>query len=96
MWQQILAVFLVLALLMGTLILLRRKGIAQFSGGFRKIPGKAREMRILERIAVGPQHSLLLVHVRNSVFLIGLSPSGCDKIDVFASDAPLPDLPREL
>lgn len=96
MWQQILAVFLVLALLMGTLVLLRRRGIAQFSGPLRNLPAKSREMRVLERVSLGPQHSLLLVHVRNSVFLIGVSPSGCNKIDVFAPEAPLPDLRREL
>ena len=86
MWQQILAVLLVFALLIGTLFLLRRKGIAQFSAPLGTMAGKARQMRVVERLALGPQHALVLVSIRNSTFLIGLSPSGCSKLDVLPTD----------
>jgi flagellar biogenesis protein FliO len=82
MWQQLLAVFLVLALLLATLALFRRKGLAQFRPVLRNHSGRPREMQVLERIALSPQHSLHLVNVRDSVFLIGVGPSGCHKIDV--------------
>jgi flagellar biosynthetic protein FliO len=93
MWQQILAVLLVLGLLIGTLVLLRRKGIAQFSAPLGGMAAKTRQMRVVERLPLGPQHALVLVKVRNNTFLIGLSPHGCNKLDVLASDTnPLPEM----
>ncbi|HLH05007.1 MAG TPA: flagellar biosynthetic protein FliO [Bryobacteraceae bacterium] len=92
MWQQILAVLLVLALLIGTLVLLRRKGIAQFSAPLGGMAAKSRQMRVVERLPLGPQHALVLVNVHNSTYLIGLSPQGCNKLDVLTPDtAPLPE-----
>jgi flagellar biogenesis protein FliO len=81
MWPQLLAIVLVLGLLIGSLVLLRRKGIAQWSVPLRN-SGRAREIRVRERVALGPQHVLVLVDVRENTFLIGLSPSGCNKIEV--------------
>ena len=86
MWQQILAICLVLGLLLATLALLRRKGLAQFPAALRSSSARPREMQVIERIALGPQHSLHLVHVRDSVFLIGVGPSGCSKIDAFPNN----------
>lgn len=36
-----------------------------------------REMRVVSRLALTSQHSLHLVQVREAVFLIGTSPTGC-------------------
>ncbi|MBV8864664.1 MAG: flagellar biosynthetic protein FliO [Acidobacteriaceae bacterium] len=80
MLQQLLAIFLVLGLLIGTLYLLRRRGLARFSGKLARVGGRPKQMQVLEKIALSPQHSLHLVNVRNTVFLIGVSPSGCTKI----------------
>ncbi len=80
MLQQLLAIFLVLGLLMSMLYLLRRRGLAQFSGKLAGVGGRTKQMQVLEKIALSPQHSLHLVNVRNAVFLIGVSPSGCNKI----------------
>ena len=92
MWQQIVAILAVLVLLAGTLHLLRRRGFVQFTSGVRSgvaKPGKPKEMRVIERIALTPQQSLHLVNVRDTVFLIGVSPAGCSKLGEFAPAAPV-------
>jgi len=88
MWQQILAVLLVFALLIGTLALLRRRGIAQFSAPLGGVAAKSRQMRVIERLPLGPQHALVLVSVGDSTLLIGLSPSGCNRLDFLAEKPP--------
>ncbi len=94
MWQQILAILLVLGLLAGTLALLRRKGLAQFSTNLRATGGRNKQMQVVERIPLTPHHSLHLVSVRNKLLLIGVSPSGCSRLAHFATDGSLP--PEEL
>ncbi len=83
MLQQFIAIFLVLGLLAATLMLLRRKGLAQFSTALPRSGSKEKQMQVLERIPLTAQHSLHLVNVRNSIVLIGISPSGCNKIAEF-------------
>ncbi len=78
--QQILAILLVLGLLVGTLTLLRRREMASFPTGPGRSAGRPKEMQVIERIGLSPQHSLHLVNVRDDVFLIGTSPAGCSKI----------------
>ncbi len=99
MWQQIVAILAVLALLGTTLHLLRRRGFVQFAAalGSRSIKagGRPRQMQVIERIALGPQQSLHLVNVRDTIFLIGVSPAGCNKLGEFRLDAASPDI-REL
>jgi flagellar biosynthetic protein FliO len=85
MVQQIVAILLVLGLLVATLSLLRKRGLAQFSPRLHLGASRPKEIRVVERIALGPQHSLHLVNVREDVFLIGVSPSGCNKIATFAA-----------
>ena len=78
--QQVLGVVMVLALLGGSLWWLRRKGLAQFAvrgpGG-----GKTRSMKVVERLALSPQHSLYLVRVADRTMLIAASPGGCSILD---------------
>ncbi len=92
MLQQILAIFLVLGLLVGTLALLRRRGFAQFTTGLPRVANRQKQMHVLERISLGPQHSLVLVDVKESVFLIGVSPSGCNRIATLAGSGSLAEL----
>ncbi len=87
MLSQFAAILLVLGLLIGTLTLLRRKGFAQFSAGAVRRGGRPREMQVVEKIGLSPQHSLHLVNVRDEVFLIGVSPSGCNRIASFEATA---------
>ena len=83
--QQVLAVVAVLALLGGALWWLRRKGVAQFTV---RGPGagKTKSMRVVERLALTPQHSLFLVRVAGRTMLIAASPGGCSILDGVAAE----------
>jgi flagellar biogenesis protein FliO len=83
--QQMAAVALVLALLGTSLWWLRRRGFAGVTQGRR--PG-ARRIESLERLALGPQHTLLLVRVDQSELLLALSPSGCWLVERCARGVP--------
>ncbi|HUB77908.1 MAG TPA: flagellar biosynthetic protein FliO [Bryobacteraceae bacterium] len=77
---QALVVVFVLGLLGATLYWLRAQGIARFSG--KSVGrGSGRRMQTLERLALGPQHSLHLVNVSGRVLLIAVSPGGCAVLD---------------
>jgi flagellar biogenesis protein FliO len=75
--QQTGAVAAVLALLLLTLWWLRRRGLA----GVVSLPlarkANARCMESLERLPLGPQHTLHLVRLGGAAFLISASPAGC-------------------
>lgn len=89
MFEQILAALFVLALLAGTLWLLRRKGVASLNLTLPKRFGGAKQMDLIERISLSAHHSLHLVRVRNRTILISVSPSGCNRIASFR-DSPVP------
>jgi flagellar biogenesis protein FliO len=84
--QQVLGVVAVLTLLGGSLWWLRRKGLAQFNV---RGPGgnKTKSMRLIERLALTPQHSLYLVRVADRTMLIAASPGGCSILDGVAESA---------
>jgi len=78
MMEQMTAVALVLALLGVTLWWLRRRGfaglaVARAKGGPR--------MECLERLPLGPQHTLLLVRMGDVDLLLASSPAGCTLIE---------------
>jgi len=73
--QQMMAVALVLALLLGSLAWLRRRGFAGFAVATRR--GQERRLECIERLPLGPQHTLLLVRVGEAELLLASSPSGC-------------------
>ena len=72
--QQLAAVGLVLLLLMASLWVLRRRGFASL--GLR---GGTRPPRLeyLERLPLGPQHTLHLVRTGGADLLLATSPAGC-------------------
>jgi flagellar biosynthetic protein FliO len=73
-------VVLVLALLLGALWFLRRKGWAQFSGARRNArPG--RPLEVIDRVTLTPHHSLHLVRMADRILLVGLSPTGCTLLE---------------
>ena len=72
--EQTTAVALVLTLLGGTLWWLRRRGIAVMA-----VPRRSgdKRMELVERLPLGPQHTLHLVRFRGSELLVACSPAGC-------------------
>jgi flagellar biosynthetic protein FliO len=86
--RQVLSVVAVLALLGGSLWWLRRKGVASFAAKGRGA-GKARSMKVVERLALTPQHSLHLVRVGDRTILVAASPGGCSLLDA------MPDVQEE-
>jgi flagellar biogenesis protein FliO len=77
--RQVLAVSAVLLLLAASLWWLRRKGIVrQGGGGSRK-----NALQAVERLMLGPQHSLHLVRLAGRGLLLGTSPSGCPVLESF-------------
>jgi flagellar biogenesis protein FliO len=80
MIQQMLAVLMVMALLAGLLLGMRRRGMARFRIG---LPGRKtqRRLEVMERLPLTPQHSLHMVRMGGRGLLIGVSPSGCNLLD---------------
>jgi flagellar biosynthetic protein FliO len=79
MVQQSMAVFLVLGLLFGALWLLRRKSLRGF-GLLSKQTGGVRQLRVIERLSLTPQHSVHLVQVADTLLVVGVSPAGCNSL----------------
>ncbi len=65
--QPLAAIVLVMALLGGALLLLKKRGAVSLSGTAR------RRLEVIERISLGPHHSLHLVRAG------GTAPVGCDR-----------------
>lgn len=72
--SQIAAVSAVLGLLGATLWWLRRRGIAGLVPAGRT--GR-RRLESLERLPLGPQHTLHLVRLGETALLVASSPAGC-------------------
>jgi flagellar biogenesis protein FliO len=70
-FQQFAAVAGVLIVLVTGLGWLRRRGWVA------RLPKRKRELECLERLALGPQHSLHLVKARGRLMLVSASPAGC-------------------
>jgi flagellar biosynthetic protein FliO len=70
----------VLLLLVGTLWVLRRRGI---TGVTLRHRSAARRVESLERLPLGPQHTLHLVRVRETELLVASSPTGCSLVASF-------------
>jgi flagellar biogenesis protein FliO len=74
------AVVLVLAALGGALWWLRRAGLAPRGGALWPRRGCGR-LALLERLPLGPHHTLYLVESCGRVLLLAASPRGCDLIE---------------
>jgi flagellar biogenesis protein FliO len=77
--RQATAVSAVLVLLAASLWWLRRKGLAR--GGARG--PRPRTLQAVERVTLGPQHSLHLVRLADRGLLVGISPAGCARLASF-------------
>jgi len=78
--QQAAAVAAVLGLLAATLWWLRRRGLAGVALGKRP---SGRRLEALERLPLGPQHTLHLVRLGETALLLAVSPSGCALVRSF-------------
>jgi flagellar biosynthetic protein FliO len=78
--QQMAAIAVVLLLLGAALWVLRRRGFAGVALGSRSAK---RRIECLERLPLGPQHSLHLVRVGETELLVALSPTGCSLVERF-------------
>jgi flagellar biogenesis protein FliO len=89
--QPVFAVLFVLGVLGGALYWLRAKGLARFNGKGIGRTG-ARQMRVLERLPLTPNHSLHLVIVGGQRLLVAVSPGGCTVVDAAAwkTSGPIP------
>ncbi len=79
MFQQVLAVFLVLGLLGAALWLLRSRGFARFTGTVRR--KSTRHLEAIARLPLTPQHSVHLIRVADHAVLLALSPTGCTLVE---------------
>jgi flagellar biogenesis protein FliO len=71
--SQLISVAGVLSLLVAALWLLRCRGWARWRGA----GAGGRRLRCLERVALGPHHSLHLIALDGRALLVACSPQGC-------------------
>jgi len=76
--RQMAAAGAVLALLAATLWWLRRKG---FAGVLPDRKTAGRRLECLERLALGPQHTLHLVRLGERALLLVSTPAGCTLVE---------------
>jgi flagellar biosynthetic protein FliO len=74
---QLAAVAGVLTLLGFTLWILRRRGLAGLTAARSK---PARRLECLERLPLGPHHTLHLVRMGETALLVASSPGGCSLV----------------
>jgi flagellar biogenesis protein FliO len=82
--QQLAAVALVLGLLGAALWLLQRKRLTPLITLAARRSGP-RQLEVVERVALSPQHSLALVKVNGVMMLVGTGPGVCEIRNVEAA-----------
>jgi flagellar biogenesis protein FliO len=75
-WNQFGAVIAVLGSLMALLLWLRKRGYltSRLTGNFGA--GRVRELKVVDRVIVSAQHTLVLLEVQDARMLVCLSPGG--------------------
>jgi flagellar biogenesis protein FliO len=84
--QQLVAVFFVMGLLLVSLQRLRHRGLAGFGSGVR-LRRSNRQLQVVEKLPLTPQHSLHVVRMGHRSLLIAASPSGCALLKSWKSEA---------
>jgi len=77
--RQVLAVSAVLLLLVASLWWLRSKGLTRYASR----GSRTHALQAVERLMLGPQHSLHLVRLAGRGLLVGTSPAGCMVLESF-------------
>ena len=83
--QPLAAIVLVMALLGGVLLMLKKRGAASFRlpGGSGSLP---RRLELVERVSLGPQHALHLVRAEGRVLMVVTGPNSCQLLDYSSPD----------
>ena len=87
--QPLAAIVLVMALLGGALLVLKRRGNASFHLA-RSSSGAPRKLELIERVSLGPQHAIHLVRAGDRLVLIATTPSSCQILDHPIGNGDLP------
>jgi flagellar biogenesis protein FliO len=78
--QPLAAIVLVMALLGGVLLILKKRGAASF-----RLPGVSgsapRRLEVMERVSLGPHHALHLVRAGGRVLMVVTGPNCCELRD---------------
>ena len=75
--QPFAAIVLVMSLLGGALLLLKKR-----SGATLRFPAAGpRRLEVIERVSLGPQHALHLVRTGDHVVLIATAPNSCQLLE---------------
>jgi flagellar biogenesis protein FliO len=75
--QPFAAIVLVMALLGGALLFLKKRG-----GATLRFPAAGpRRLEVIERVSLGPQHALHLVRTGDRVVLIATAPNSCQLLE---------------
>jgi flagellar biogenesis protein FliO len=78
--QPLAAIVLVMALLGGVLLILKKRGGASF-----RLPGVSgsapRRLEVMDRVSLGPQHALHLVRAGGRVLMVVTGPNSCQLLD---------------
>jgi flagellar biosynthetic protein FliO len=93
--EQITMVLAVFALLGALVWFLKKRGLASINLAPRR-GGSPRQMEVLERVPLTPQHALHLVRVCGKVLVIGTAPSGCTLLDTPVFKEPVPSFSQDL
>jgi len=81
--QPFAAIVLVMSLLGGALLLLKRRG-----GATIRFPAAGpHRLEVIERVSLGPQHALHLVRTGDRVVLIATAPNSCQLLESGAEQA---------
>jgi flagellar biogenesis protein FliO len=81
--QPFAAIVLVMTLLGGALLLLKKRG-----GATLRFPAAGpRRLEVIERVSLGPQHALHLVRTGDRVVLIATAPNSCQVLESVAEQA---------
>jgi flagellar biogenesis protein FliO len=78
--RQLLAVLFVLGLLAAALWWLRKKAGVRIAGR----GGRQRQVVLVERLSLTPQHAVHLIHVAGRALVVGTGPSGCALLEGLA------------
>ena len=73
---QLLVVFVVLGVMLAGLAYLKRAGLVTSAFGRTAASSRTRELKVVERVVLSAQHTLVLVEVNKTRMLVCLSPGG--------------------